>query len=206
MKYFVSASAYYHENTYDTERTLSEMTGVQTFRDAGWDLKRTWTSNDGTMPVFRTSPAIDVTFDPRNGDPATTVTIESGEIPEVPDVARDGYTFGGWFRDKNGNGDEYTGGELTGDTVLYASWILKVKDVKPPEIITKTEEIVTEVEIEVVTEVEIEVEIEETIEIITTEAAEGNVDRSGYLWILAVILCMEIVLILCVFWRDKNES
>lgn len=65
-----------------------------------------------------------VTFDGAEGTPgASSMTCVEGETIVLPDAARDGYSFDGWF-----DGDERVGGAgddyvPTGDVTLTAHWI-----------------------------------------------------------------------------------
>jgi len=118
-KGFKASGPWYHENTYDTERTMSEMTDISTF--AEWNFKNVWEMEDGTLPVFRETMPTEVTFDPVNGDPAETQTLYGG-VPIITAPERNGYSFGGWFTDIDGKGAEYKGEPLTKDTILYAHW------------------------------------------------------------------------------------
>ena len=54
----------------------------------------------------------------------TLKTDTSGYLKEFPRVARDGYVFGGWFTQPNGQGMKVEEGhQFTDDTILYAYWI-----------------------------------------------------------------------------------
>ena len=54
----------------------------------------------------------------------TLKTDTSGYLKEFPRVARDGYVFGGWFTQPNGQGMKVEEGhQFSDDTILYAYWI-----------------------------------------------------------------------------------
>jgi len=73
-------------------------------------------------------PLYTVTFDSDGGQPDTTLlTIEEGHvIGSLPDApVKTGYTFSGWFTDKNGAGDQVTDTTvITGSITVYANWTI----------------------------------------------------------------------------------
>ena len=107
----------------------------------GWNTK-----SDGTGTVFNAStpvtgditvyaiwlnnPTRTVTFnshgaDIRDADPPSKQVISPavtvGELPTPP--AKRGYNFGGWFRNQEGTGDEFTTSTVvTEDITVYAKW------------------------------------------------------------------------------------
>lgn len=72
----------------------------------------------------------DVTFEPNNGETATTVQVEDGETinsEDIPSVTKTGYNFAGWFTSIDGGTtlsdtafDFDTA--ITEDITLYAKW------------------------------------------------------------------------------------
>lgn len=76
----------------------------------------------GTTTTYYT-----VGFDTNNhGDAIDNQTIESGKYATEPTTpSADGYTFGGWYTDKDctdGNQWNFTTDKVTKDTTLYAKW------------------------------------------------------------------------------------
>lgn len=65
-----------------------------------------------------------VTFDPMNGEAATTVTLRQGEVPALPDApARMGFSFGGWFTDEAGTATASPASTpVSADVTYYAGW------------------------------------------------------------------------------------
>jgi uncharacterized repeat protein (TIGR02543 family) len=80
-----------------------------------------WTENEYT-----------VTFNAGGGSPVTqtrTVTNDSsvGSSNMPSDPTRDGYTFGGWYTEQNGNGSRFTyDTTVNGNMTVYAWWTLAV--------------------------------------------------------------------------------
>ena len=76
------------------------------------------------------TPSVDkytVSFDTnKHGDAVPNQTIESGKYATEPTTpSADGYTFGGWYTDKDctdGNQWNFTTDKVTKDTTLYAKW------------------------------------------------------------------------------------
>lgn len=76
------------------------------------------------------TPSVDkytVSFDTnKHGDAVPNQTIESGKYATEPTTpSADGYTFGGWYTDKDctdGNQWNFTTDKVTKDTTLYAQW------------------------------------------------------------------------------------
>ena len=76
------------------------------------------------------TPSVDkytVSFDTnKHGDAVPNQTIESGKYATEPATpSADGYTFGGWYTDKDctdGNQWNFTTDKVTKDTTLYAKW------------------------------------------------------------------------------------
>ena len=65
-----------------------------------------------------------VTFDPRGGTPGYEQYIKDGESAVKPakDPTREGYTFGGWFRDVDGKIPFNFADAITDDLIVYAYW------------------------------------------------------------------------------------
>jgi len=71
---------------------------------------------------------VTITFDSDGGSPATdTVTGESGSYVDYPEnPTKSGYVFEGWYSQKYGGGEEYTGSQIllpVEDVTIYANWI-----------------------------------------------------------------------------------
>ncbi|MDR1302270.1 MAG: InlB B-repeat-containing protein, partial [Treponema sp.] len=79
--------------------------------------------SEESEPVYYT-----VTFNADGGSPSTqTRTVESGDtvgssnMPSNP--ARNGYTFGGWYTERNGSGSPFTySSSVNHDITVYAQW------------------------------------------------------------------------------------
>ena len=92
-------------------------------------LSFTYNEETGTMATGTSSSALviqkagnpTVTFNPDNGDAATSVSVSSGEAVEAPaDPIRVGYAFLGWTL----NGEAYDfATPVTSDITLVASWM-----------------------------------------------------------------------------------
>ena len=64
-----------------------------------------------------------VTFEPGNGDSATTQTVEYNETATAPFApTRVGHSFNGWFTAASGGTQVTFPYTVTGDTTLYAQW------------------------------------------------------------------------------------
>ena len=122
--------------------------GIQVFRLHDGELQELHESggtaegyrySDGTLTIWanRFSPyaivvnpvAVTITFDPMGGtvDPKTMTTGTDGKLKDaLPTPTRPGYTFDGWYSDKN-----YTGNKITQDvtflrdSTVYAKWTPK---------------------------------------------------------------------------------
>lgn len=73
-----------------------------------------------------------VTFYPLNGDAVIVKSdIVSGKTASLPKVPkREGYTFGGWFTEENGEGMRFTAKtKITEDISVYAKWIENVYNI-----------------------------------------------------------------------------
>lgn len=79
------------------------------------------------------TPSVDkytVSFDTNKpGDAVPNQTIESGKYATEPATpSADGYTFGGWYTDKDctdGNQWNFTTDKVTGNITLYAKWVAR---------------------------------------------------------------------------------
>ena len=119
--------------------------GIRVFRLHGGNLQEldesTGTTegyrySDGTLTIWASqfSPyaivvnpvAVTVTFDPVGGtvDPKTMTTGTDGKLKEnLPTPTRTGYTFDGWYSDKNHTGNKMTQDvTFLRDSTLYAKW------------------------------------------------------------------------------------
>jgi len=64
-----------------------------------------------------------VTFEPGNGDAATTVTADYGTTVNEPYVpTRAGHSFGGWYTEESGGDQVMLPYTVEGDVTLYARW------------------------------------------------------------------------------------
>ena len=96
-----------------------------------------YSESDGTLTIFASqfSPyaiisntvAVKIDFDPMGGtvDPKTMTTGTDGKLKEnLPTPTRTGYTFDGWYSDKNYTGNKIAQGHtFLRDSTLYAKWI-----------------------------------------------------------------------------------
>ena len=71
-----------------------------------------------------------VTFDLEGGNidddtDSITIAVESNEtIINLPYPQKEGYSFGGWYYQKNGVGDKFTSAtRVINNTTVYANWI-----------------------------------------------------------------------------------
>ena len=92
--------------------------------------------SDGTLTIWAKSfspyaivvnpVAVTVTFDPVGGtvDPKTLTTGTDGKLKDaLPTPTRTGYTFDGWYFDKNYTGNKIAQGEIfLWDCTVYAKW------------------------------------------------------------------------------------
>ncbi len=122
--------------------------GIQVFRLHGGNLQKLDESDgttegyrysDGTLTIWasRFSPyaivvnpvAVTVTFDPMGGtvDPKTMTTGTDGKLKDaLPMPTRTGYTFDGWYSDKNHTGNKMTQDvTFLRDCTVYAKWTPK---------------------------------------------------------------------------------
>ncbi|MDR1025663.1 MAG: InlB B-repeat-containing protein [Treponema sp.] len=86
----------------------------------------------GNMTVYAqwTISQYTVTFDADGGSPATQTrgvnngaSLGSSDMPSEP--TRDGYTFGGWYTEQNGNGSPFTYSSMVnGNMTVYAKWTI----------------------------------------------------------------------------------
>jgi len=74
-----------------------------------------------TCALAACNGTVTVTFDPQNGEKPTTVTFdEYFQLPENP--VREGYTFIGWYLDKNGDVSWTQPDEISANITVYAGW------------------------------------------------------------------------------------
>jgi uncharacterized repeat protein (TIGR02543 family) len=70
-----------------------------------------------------------ITFDGDGGSPATYIrenVVDGGTVSPLPGVTRAGYTFGGWWTEKNGLGTPFTASTLISEAItLYAKWTIR---------------------------------------------------------------------------------
>ena len=122
--------------------------GIRVFRLHGGNLQELYESDgtkegysysksDGTLTIFANqfSPyaiisntvAVKIDFDPMGGtvDPKTMTTGTDGRLKDaLPTPTRIGYTFDGWYFDKNYTGNKIAQGEtFLRDCTVYAKWI-----------------------------------------------------------------------------------
>jgi len=72
-------------------------------------------------------PTYTITFDPQGGtvNPTTQTVVSGAAVGSLPTPTRTGYTFGGWWTDKNGSGTQYTDATVfnaADNITLYAKW------------------------------------------------------------------------------------
>jgi uncharacterized repeat protein (TIGR02543 family) len=74
--------------------------------------------------AYPTPTVYTLTFDPDGGSVSPTFKeVTDGVAGTLPTPTRTGYTFGGWFTDKNGVGTQYITISIVSDDVdLYAKW------------------------------------------------------------------------------------
>ena len=79
---------------------------------------------DGKDIVFGESHTWTVTFvDGQGTTLATRTSIDGGSVTTPVDPTKDGYTFGGWYTQKDGAGTQFTGDTVvTADVTVYAWW------------------------------------------------------------------------------------
>nr|MCR4940237.1 InlB B-repeat-containing protein [Treponemataceae bacterium] len=83
-----------------------------------------------SLTVLAVAPYVyTVTFDSQSADTAAspasiTVTEPATTVASLPSApSKDGYTFGGWFTQANGNGTQFTTSTVaTGNITVYAKW------------------------------------------------------------------------------------
>ncbi|MBQ3318971.1 MAG: InlB B-repeat-containing protein, partial [Spirochaetia bacterium] len=87
------------------------------------------TDNIRVYAIWMNNPTRTVTFDSQgattNANPTSKQVVSPavtvGELPIPP--AKTGYNFGGWFRNQEGTGDEFTASTVvTEDITVYAKW------------------------------------------------------------------------------------
>ena len=86
----------------------------------------TWLPNgtDNTVYGVWTPKKYDLTWDANGGQPTTTVTQDYDTKIVAPETepTREGYTFGGWYQDKNCSIPLTDGLLVKGDQTFYAKW------------------------------------------------------------------------------------
>ena len=122
--------------------------GIRVFRLHGGNLQKldesdgttegySYSKSDGTLTIFANqfSPyaiisntvAVKIDFDPMGGTvaPKTMTTGTDGKLKDpLPTPTRTGYTFDGWYSDKNHTGNKMTQDvTFLRDSTLYAKWI-----------------------------------------------------------------------------------
>ena len=100
----------------------NKVTGETTF-DAITTLYAKWTE---TNPTPDTGNQVTVKFDANGGTvEPSSMTVEKGGTLSggLPTPGRDGYTFEGWYKNKDCTGDKVTDGTPFGEEItLYANW------------------------------------------------------------------------------------
>jgi uncharacterized repeat protein (TIGR02543 family) len=73
----------------------------------------------------QTATMYTVTFDPEGASSTPTVTtVPAGYTVGLPNYSWTGYTFAGWFTEKNGGGTEFKANTpVTADITVYAKWV-----------------------------------------------------------------------------------
>lgn len=85
-----------------------------------------WTKADETKDEFT------VTFNSQGGSEVEKQTVKSGEKAKKPgDPKRDGYEFGGWYKEKDCKNEWDFDTKITADTELFAKWT-EIKDPDGP--------------------------------------------------------------------------
>ena len=92
-----------------------------------------WTKNEEPTPPGPEKPVTyTVTFETDGGTTVPSQTVEEGNTAAKPqDPIREGYTFGGWFMDKDCTIPYDFSTPVTGDITLYAKWT-KIDEPTPP--------------------------------------------------------------------------
>jgi uncharacterized repeat protein (TIGR02543 family) len=89
-----------------------------------------WTKNAETTVTNYT-----LRFEAREGSPVDPVTCAAGTKVDLTDktTTRDGYTFDGWYADKDCTGDELKEITVNSDMTVYAKWKAKTEESKTTE-------------------------------------------------------------------------
>ena len=76
-----------------------------------------------TQPPATQPVVFSVSFDSNGGSACSSVSVTSGNaIGTLPSTSRTGYTFAGWFTDKNGGSQVNANTKVTGNMTVYAHW------------------------------------------------------------------------------------
>jgi len=80
-----------------------------------------------TISVMQAVATYTLTFDAQGGtvSPSSKTVTYGEQVDTLPTSTKNGYTFGGWFTQTNGNGTQYyatTVYNTAGNTTLYAKW------------------------------------------------------------------------------------
>lgn len=88
----------------------------------------TYNSKSATFKVTVSEPKLTVTFDHNyEGSTPTTLNVENGgTVSEPAAPSRDGYTFLGWFAEKEGTAKYNFATPITSDVTVYAHWGFEV--------------------------------------------------------------------------------
>lgn len=85
-----------------------------------------WASRFSPYAIISNTVAVKIAFDPMGGtvDPKTMTTGTDGKLKDpLPTPTRTGYTFDGWYSDKNHTGNKMTQDvTFLRDSTLYAKW------------------------------------------------------------------------------------
>jgi len=102
------------------------------YRDAGFavlfDFSKDVISEDITLyALWTVNPVVTVIFDCAGGDPVDSRILESGATlgADMPTAVRTGYTFDGWYSEKDGGTRVYSTDIITESRTLYAHWTAK---------------------------------------------------------------------------------
>jgi uncharacterized repeat protein (TIGR02543 family) len=111
----------------DPSRTHYTFGGWYTAKNGGGTEFTASTAVTGDITVYAEWTIIQytVTFNADGGNPAAqTKTVDSGSsVSNMPEPARTGYTFGGWYTAVNGGGTQFTGTTtVSGNITVYAKW------------------------------------------------------------------------------------
>ena len=91
----------------------------------GWDKTFSNVTSDLTVTAqwVKVENTVTVTFDSDGGTQVDPLVLEKGGVVTLPDAPTKTHCdFGGWFTQKGGAGDLFTGGPVNEDLTVYAKW------------------------------------------------------------------------------------